>query len=288
MNALLIVLPILALLMFELGLVCRVSSFAETFRSPRPIVLGLVGQMVAMPVLAIVCASVFKLEPAYFIGLVLIACSPGGSSSNVFSMLARGNVALSILLTSLSSVLVLVTLPLIMQFVIGYVDRSMDVTVHLPVGKLLMQNLVLVFLPFLSGVIFRHFYGSQAEKVERVLSKAAFPSLMLLAGIFFVGHRDVFLSSIGNLGVCVLCFIVLAFVFAAFLCRAGRLSGQDRRTIIIEVVMQNAAQAIAVASGPFVFHNDTIAVPAIFYALLMNVVLLAYVAWYKKMSPAVS
>jgi BASS family bile acid:Na+ symporter len=285
MNAVLIVLPILTLLMFDLGLGCDIRSFAKVLRHPRPVLIGLTGQIVVMPIVAVVIGIVFHLDPLFFIGLILIACSPGGSSSNVFSMLAKGNVALSITLTALSSIITLFTIPIIMNWTIGFADRTMNVSVHLPMGKLIVQNLLLMFLPFLIGVIYARFFSKSAHKISIVLGKIAFPALMLLAAIFFIQNREVIIAHFGHLGVCIVSYILIVMMMAALLCYTSRLKGTDRRTIIIEVVMQNAAQAIAVASSPFIFNNNIIGIPAILYALFMNVVLLIYVAIVKNKVP---
>jgi BASS family bile acid:Na+ symporter len=283
MNAVLIVLPILTLLMFDLGLGCDFRSFAAVLRHPRPVLIGLGGQIIVMPIAAVTMGLIFHLDPLFFIGLILIACSPGGSSSNVFSMLAKGNVALSVTLTALSSVITLFTIPVIMDWAIGFADRTMNVSVHLPVGKLITQNLLLMFLPFFVGIIYAKIWQQSAKVVSRILGKIAFPALMLLAAVFFIQNRQVIIAQFGHLGLCIFCYILVVMVLAALLCYAGRLKGTDRRTIVIEVVMQNAAQAIAVAASPFIFNNNVIGVPAILYALFMNVVLLIYVAVVKRM-----
>ncbi len=114
MNTIWIVLPILTLLMFDLGLALRFEDFGKVFRRPWPIVVALTGQLVFLPAIALGLAYLLKLPPVFFIGLVLIACCPGGSSSNVFSKLANGDVALSVTLTALSSIITLFTIPVIM------------------------------------------------------------------------------------------------------------------------------------------------------------------------------
>ena len=96
MNTIWIVLPILTLLMFELGLNLKIEDFKLFRDRPKPVIAGLVGQIVVLPLLAWLIGRAFGLEPLFLIGFVLIACCPGGSSSNVFSMLARGDVALSV------------------------------------------------------------------------------------------------------------------------------------------------------------------------------------------------
>ena len=140
MSTIFIVIPILTLLMFDLGLELRPADFKLIARQPRPVLAGLIGQIILLPLLAWAVASVAGLQPVFFIGVMLIACSPGGSSSNVFSMLAKGDVALSVTLTALSSVITLFTIPFIMSWTTTLVGDSVGIT--LPVGNLIKQNLV--------------------------------------------------------------------------------------------------------------------------------------------------
>ena len=189
----------------------------------------------------------FRLPPVYFLGLLLVACCPGGSSSNVFSMLAKGDVALSVTLTALSSLITLFTIPLVMGFAARFVAVHTGAAIELPVGKLLVQNIVLLFLPMLCGALFRHWRPRAARRVHELLGRVAFPALILLA-----------------------------MAGGSLLARLFRLRRAVRRTIVIEVGMQNAAQAIAVATSPLIFDSGEMAVPAIVYALVMNVVLLSY------------
>lgn len=276
MNSIFIVLPILTLLMFDLGLTLRPSDFVLIAKRPRAVFVGLFGQLVLLPLVSFAVASFFPLPPIFFIGVMLIACCPGGSSSNIFSMLAKGDVALSVSLTALSSIITLVTVPAIMQWVTVYVGASQGI--QLPVVNLLMQNVFTMLAPIVLGILCRKYYSNVAMKMDRVLSKIAFPALMLLAGIFFVQHYDTITTHFSVLGMCVGLLLLTAVALSGVGSRCMRLNNKERRTIVIEVGMQNAAQAIAVASSPFVFNDGRIAIPAIIYALLMNVVLLTYVS----------
>ena len=278
MNSILIVLPILTLLMFCLGLTLEGKDFLLVFKRGKAVIGGLVGQLL-MPAIALAVAKVMHLDPIFTIGLVLIACCPGGSSSNIFSMLAKGDVALSVSLTALSSIITLFTLPLIMQFVTSSVGQQ--VGIQLPIRNLLMQNLVTMLLPIIIGIVLRYYKPQLAARIAKVLSKMAFPALMLLAGIFFVQHKETIAENFSVLGLAVTGMLLAAVLFAAVLCYLFGLHTKERRTIIIEVGMQNAAQAIAIASSPFVFNDGRFAIPAILYALMMNVVLLTYVGGIK-------
>ena len=280
MNTIWIVLPILTLLMFDLGLALRFEDFGRVFRHPWPIAVALVGQLIFLPAIALGLAWFLKLPPVFFIGLVLIACCPGGSSSNVFSKLAGGDVALSVTLTALSSIITLFTIPFIMTWATRLVGESVGIT--LPVGNLIKQNLVLMLLPVLLGIGLHYAWPKAAEKTDKVLTKLAFPLLLVLITVFYIQHRHTILDNIGILGLCVTALILLAIGLSSLLSRLVRNSAQQRRTVIIEVGMQNAAQAISIASSPLIFANDTMAIPAILYSLMMNIVLLTYVGIIKR------
>lgn len=280
MNSIFIVLPILTVLMFDLGLTLEGKDFVLVLKRYKAVLAGMTGQLLALPLIALGLASIMDLSPLMTIGLVLIACCPGGSSSNVFSKLADGDVALSVSLTAVSSIITLFTIPLVMQFTTASTGEAIGI--HLPVKNLIMQNVVTMLLPILLGIALRRFCREMALKIDRVLSKLAFPALMFLAAVFFVQHRVTIADNFTSLGLATSLLLLCAVAVAVALSVIFRLKTQERRTIVIEVGMQNAAQAIAIAGSPFVFNDGRIAIPAIIYALMMNVILLIYVAIVKK------
>ena len=284
MNTIFIVLPILTLLMFDLGLALKPADFKLIAERPKPVLIGLVGQIILLPLIAwaIIQLSVFshQLSTLFIIGIMLVACSPGGSSSNVFSMLAKGDVALSVTLTACSSIITLFTLPLIMAWVTKSVQMS-DISIQLPVGKLLVQNIVLMVVPISIGFIINLFKPQAAEKIHNVLKRIAMPALVLLVTIFFFQHKQTIVTEFGNLGLTMSVLILATTGCGALLSWLFRLTTKERRTLVIEIGMQNAAQAITIACSPIIFNNEIIAIPAIIYALMMNLILLAYVGMTK-------
>ena len=277
MNTIWIVMPILIVLMFLLGIDLNGKAFANVAKQPKAVMLGMVGQIILLPLIAFAVAWALDLPPVYFMGLILIACCPGGSSSNVFSMLAKGDVALSVTLTALSSIITLFTLPMIMGVVADFVSSTTEYEIQLPVGKLLVQNIVLLFVPLMAGSLFRKIKPGAATKVAKVLGKLAFPALMTLAAVFFLQYSSEIADNFAVLGASCALLILLAMLCSGSLSRMSGAGVAASRTIVIEVGMQNAAQAIAIASSPFIFNSGEMALPAIIYALLMNVILLLYV-----------
>lgn len=282
MNTIWIVMPILIVLMFLLGTELNRKAFVNIIRNPKAVIIGMTGQIILLPAIAFTIAWLLDMPPVYFMGLVLVACCPGGSSSNVFSMLARGDVALSITLTATSSIITMFTLPLIMGLTSQFVSQSAGIDIELPIGKLLMQNIVLLFVPLLAGWLFSHLKPQLAARVNKTLGKIAFPALMALALLFFVQYTQEIIDNFRLTGIACALLITASMLCSSLLSRSGRLNDGQRRTIVIEVGMQNAAQAIAIATSPFIFDSGEMAIPAIIYALLMNVILLLYVMKIKQ------
>ena len=280
MNAIFIVLPILTLLMFDLGLTLKPQDFKLIAQRPKPVIVGLIGQIILLPLIAWglihLTQYTIHLSPLFIIGIMLVACSPGGSSSNVFSMLAKGDVALSVTLTACSSIITLFTLPLIMAWVTASVQMS-DISIQLPIGNLLMQNIVLMVVPISIGFIVNIFREQTAAKIHNVLKRIAMPALVLLVTVFFFQHKQTIVEEFTSLGLTMTILILATTGCGALLSLLLHLTTKERRTLVIEIGMQNAAQAITIACSPLIFNNEIIAIPAIIYALMMNLILLAYV-----------
>ena len=279
MNTIFIVLPILTILMFDLGLTLKPQDFKLIAQRPKPVIVGLVGQIILLPLIAWglihITHYISHITPLFIIGIMLVACSPGGSSSNVFSMLAKGDVALSVTLTAFSSLITLFTLPLIMAWVTASVGEATDI--HLPIGNLLIQNLVLMVVPIAAGFIINLYKEQAAAKIHNVLKRIAMPALVLLVTVFFFQHKQTIVTEFASLGLTMTILILATTGCGALLAGLLHLTTKERRTLVIEIGMQNAAQAITIACSPLIFNNEIIAIPAIIYALMMNLILLAYV-----------
>ena len=127
-----------------------------------------------------------------------------------------------------------------------------------------------------------YLWPDAARKTDRVLGKLAFPLLLVLITVFYIQHHKTILENIGVLGLCVTALILVAILCSSLLSRLVKTDEKQRRTVVIEVGMQNAAQAIAIASSPFIFANEQMAIPAILYSLMMNIVLLIYVGLVRR------
>ena len=234
----------LGIIMFGMGLTLTPPDFALVARRPLPVLVGVVAQFVIMPTLAWILARVFGLDPALAAGVILVGCAPGGTSSNVISYLAKGDVALSVTMTSISTLLAPLMTPLLTSWLAGQ---------YMPVdaGAMTMSIVKMVLVPVVGGLVVRILF---ARAVERVLPAMPWVSVL---GICYVVLAVVSKSAekILSAGLLILlvvaCHNVLGYLLGY---GASRMLGRDARvcrTISIEVGMQNSGLAATLAVAYF-------------------------------------
>lgn len=278
MNILIVVVPVLILLMFCLGLELRTRDFTRLAAQPRPVAIGLAAQLLGLPVVATLVAWVLGLPPVAAVGLVLLAACPSGASSNAFTMLARGDVALSVSLTAITSMVTVVTIPVVVNLAMSWWQGA-DGHLRLAMGPVLAQNAVTILLPIGLGMAVRSRRPQLADRLLPALRRAALPLLLLMIVVFVIKQRTVLAAGLPTLAGAVTLLILVAMGLGSLLGRAAQLTTAARRAILIEVGMQNAAQAIAIAASPLLLGDAAYAVPAVVYAVVMNLVLLGYLGW---------
>jgi BASS family bile acid:Na+ symporter len=238
------IVPLLTIIMFSMGLTLSVDDFKRALLMPKLITAGLVLQYSIMPLTALVIATLLQLDPALTIGLILVGASPGGTASNVITYLARGNVALSISLTSLSTILAVLLTPLITLLL---ADASIDV----PASKMLISILTIVIFPVGLGLALKHFFANRIVAVEHYLPLVAVCAIVIIIAIITALNAGQF----SQLGLTVLFAVILHNLFGITTgYAAARLLGYESRecrTLAIEVGMQNSGLAVALAIKHF-------------------------------------
>lgn len=283
MNSIFIVIPVLIFLMFCIGLELKLSNFKLILNQPLPIILGSLAQLVFHPLVAWIVLSFLNIPDEFKIGIILIASCPGGASSNAFSFLVKGDVALSVLLTSLTSILSILTIPIIVSSYI-YFEIGDTVNFHLPFFKLLMQNVVFLLIPIIIGMILNKYNEEFVKKISFWTKKLPIYLLLILITVFFIENRIVIIQNFNQLSIALLILVIGVMILISLISRLVKIQLPQRKTIVIGVGIKNAAQAILIATSPIILNNSKIAIPAVLYALIMNVVVLSYVAYYKKLN----
>jgi BASS family bile acid:Na+ symporter len=271
-----IVLPVaLAFIMFALGLGLTFADFARVARQPRDFLIGVASQLILLPAVAWLLVSVWSLPPELALGVMIIAAAPGGVTSNILTALARGDVALSISLTAVISLVCVVTIPLIVAFAH---DRLMDgsATGDVSVAKTAISVFVIVTVPVTIGLLVRHFAPGFSRRVEpavRHISTVLF--IIVLAGAIYQERANI-VTYFAQAGLITLTLNVVMMVLAYCIARLFASGPRQRITISMECGLQNGTLAIAVAA--ILFGGGLVAVPAATYSLIMFATALIYVA----------
>lgn len=269
---------VLAFIMFGMGLSLTRNDFQQLWRAPLPIVVGLFGQMMLLPALAYALAIMFDLAPNLAIGIMILAACPGGTSSNIISQLARANLALSVSLTAISSLICVLSTPLIIQFAIMQFGQQEEQSF-----SLLTTTLGLIFItliPVIIGIIIRHYFAEKALRCEPFFRHLASAFLLLMIVAIVIQERDTLTSSFAAVFSSALTLNLLAIMTGIGLGLLFKFTPRDSITLGIEVGVQNSAMAILIAIT-FLQRADYAVAPGV-YGVTMYIGALLLVLLAKK------
>lgn len=254
---------LLGVIMFGMGLATKLDDFKVVFSRPRDIAIGCVAQFTIMPALAWALARLFGLDEALTVGVVLVGCCPGGTASNVMTYLAKGDLALSVGMTGVSTLLAPVLTPLLTLLLAG---KTVDVNA---VG-MFVGILWVVFLPICLGLVAKRFWPKATERAVRFMptvSSLAIATIIVL--IIAANAERLFAGGIAVVAVVVLhnlCGLGLGYLLATAL----RLAEPKRRALCIEVGMQNSGLAASLAATHFAVYPMA-AVPGAIFSVWHNI-----------------
>lgn len=262
------------LIMLGIGMALTAPELAQVVRRPKPLLVGFAGHYLLLPLIGFAFAFLFRHSYELAVGFVLIAACPSASSSNALTYLARGNLALAVTLTAASTLLTLLTIPLLTGMAL-HLFAGQSRPIPLPVAQMLGHLVLLVVVPLLAGMAARHLLPRFCRVAESWLNRIGLLLLLgLIAGIV-VDQREVVLPWMGKLALATggMCLVALC---AGHL--LGRLCGLERRdavTIGLEVGVQNCLLAFLIAFN--VLQSVTLGMPAAIYGVVMYVLAFAFV-----------
>jgi len=272
---------IIFVIMFGMGLALGLSDFRAILSSPRAVLVGLSAQMLLLPLIAIILAFVLPVGPEVAVGLIILAASPGGVTSNAITLAVRADVALAVSLTALSTLLVAVTLPLWTSFALHQFMGDMR-AVAMPVGQTAMTLGLLTLLPVMLGMAVRGLAPALAARgveIGRRLSVLLILFMCLTTTGFNWHHLAGWRVLVESFGVC-LALMLLAMIASSMLARAARLAPLQRLTIVIEVGVHNLA--IALLASVTLIDMPAIARLPLAYGLLMISIPWLFVRWERR------
>ena len=274
-----VVLPLaLAFIMFTLGLGLSFSDFLKVAKNPKNFFIGLISQLIFLPVVALIIVKVWPLQPELAIGLILIAAAPGGVTSNILTSFAKGDVALSISLTAIMSLLSVISVPIVLGISMGLIsDKTLG---SISLTGIALSMFFIVTLPVLLGVIFRaslSYITKIIEKPAKLLSTLLFV-LVLIGAI--VAERENIIEYFAQTGLVVLLLNILMMVIAFYWAKAFRTGTAQQKAISLECGLQNGTLAIFV--GTSVFGGGLYIIPAATYSLTMYLTSLIFIYFIKN------
>ncbi|MCB1347165.1 MAG: bile acid:sodium symporter family protein [Maritimibacter sp.] len=258
-------------LMLSLGLRLDPGEAGRAVREPGALLAGLGVQMIGLPLIAFAVSRGLGLAPTLAAGLLLVAASPGGVTSNYAALLARGSVGLSVAMTFVTSLAAPITLPLVLLI------ASVSVPGAAGLWKISLAMVAVALVPILLGVGAARFAPRVSARVSRRLDPVARLLFLAIVLATFWQNWGAMGQAFSEVGGAVTLFAVLAPLLAFLAGRALGLGGPERRTIMIEATMQNVAVTIFVATA--LMGNSALAIPGLIYAVEMNLVALLLIGW---------
>ena len=261
-----IFLPVaLGIIMLGLGLSLTIADFQRVVKYPKVIFIGLFCQMIILPVVCFSIAKGFGLAPELAVGLMLLAASPGGSTANLFSHLANGDVALNISLTAFNSILSILMLPLIVNFSIDYFMESVQV-VPLQFKKII-EVFAIVLVPVGIGMIVNAKNPSISIKLEKPVKILSAIFLVLIIVSAIIKEKALIVVYFQQIGIPALLFNVLSLGIGYFIPRMLRIGKKQAIAIGMEIGIHNGTMAIFIATT--VLNNSVMSIPPAIYSLIM-------------------
>lgn len=266
-----IFLPVaLFVIMLGMGLSLTLNDFRRVVIFPRATFIGLAGQLILLPVVAFATLQFFELPPALAVGVMLLAVCPGGPTSNLISNLARADLALSITLTALSSLITVFTIPILLNLAMEHFMGE-GKYVQLPVVGTMLQIIVITIIPVTVGMLVRWKFPNAADRAEQPVkvASAIFITLVIIGVI--IREKDNLAGYFIEVGITMLLINIVIMAASYGVSALFKLGHRQCSTISIECGIQNGTLAIAIATGATLLNNSQMSIPAAVYSLLMFV-----------------
>ena len=271
-----IVLPIaLAFIMFSLGLGLSISDFARILIRPKEFLVGFVSQLIILPIVALILVFIWPLSPEIAIGVMILAAAPGGATSNILTSFAKGDVALSISLTAVISILSVITIPLILGISLSLLGTNLA-NEGISLIDIALKMFLIVTVPVLIGMFLKNTLSS-FEGIAKKISTVLF-FLVLLGAV--LAERENVITYFAQAGLITLILNIVMMLIAFYLSKSLISNFSQQRAITLECGLQNGTLAIVVAN--VFFDGGAYLIPAATYSLIMYATALPYIYYLRR------
>ena len=256
----------LFLIMLGMGLTLRIVDFTRVLKFPKAVAVGLTNQLIFLPIVGFALANIFPLTPELAVGVMLLAVCPGGTTSNLFTHLAKGDVALSVTMTAIASVITVFTIPFIINYsLVHFMGAGTDLV--LPIAKTMKALIAITILPITIGMLINRFAPNGALKAEPFIRKFAIVFLVALIVFLTYAQRDIVLSAIAQAGPVSVVLNLLTMAMGYGSARLFQLNQKQSISITIEVGLQSSSLSMVMALG--MLNNYQMSFTPAIYTLVM-------------------
>ena len=264
-----VVLPLsLFIIMLGMGLSLKLSDFTRVVQIPRAMIIGITCQMILLPLIGLAIIMIFALPPELAVGLIILTLCPGGTTSNMFSYLARADVALSITLTAVISLVTPFTIPLLTGLAMEMLMDNAD-QFSIPIGKTILQLLVITVVPVALGMFLFNKFPGFATKMEKPVKIFSIVLLFIIIAAIVAKSWSSMAGFFAQTGLATLSLNLISMAVGYGIANAAKLDKRQAATVGIEVGIQNGTMALLVTGT--ILGNAAMAIPAVTYSLLMFV-----------------
>ena len=275
-----VILPLaLAFIMFVLGLGLTGGDFLRVIKQPRDFFVGAFSQIILLPIIAFILVKIWPIAPELAIGVMIIAAAPGGVTSNLLTSFAKGDVALSISLTAIISLLCVITIPFIVLTSVGLLADS-SITQDISLIGIARNMFLIVTVPVILGMLFRRFASAIALTFEPIAKKISTVLFVLVLLGAIAAERENVVSYFAQAGLITLVLNVVMMVVAYLVAQSLASGTKQKKCITIECGLQNGTLAIFVATS--IFGGGMYVIPAATYSLIMFATSLIFVFLVRK------
>ena len=269
----------LAFIMFALGLGLTGADFLRIIKQPKDFFVGAISQIILLPVIAFILVSFWPISPELAIGVMIIAAAPGGVTSNILTSFAKGDVALSVSLTAIISLLCVVTVPFIIVTSLGLLGLD-NLTQNISLTSMAISMFLIVTVPVIAGMIFRKFTSNLALKFEPIAKKISLVLFVIVLLGAILAEKENIVSYFADAGLVTLVLNITMMIVAFYVAQFLGTGNSQKKCIAIECGLQNGTLAIFV--GTTLFGGGAYVIPAATYSLIMFFTSLIFIFFIRK------
>ena len=263
-----IFLPVsLAIIMFGMGLTLVIGDFIRIFTYPKAVLVGLINQIILLPIIGFSIVVLFKLSPTMATGVMILSLCPGGPTSNLITQVSRGNIGLSVTLTALASLITVFTIPVLLSEAIAYFTGNTGVVIDLPVLQTMLQILVITVIPIAIGMIIRKRNEGFALRMEKPMRTASTILFVIIFLVIIIANKDNLVQAMKEVGLATLLLNLLTMGLGFLTAKLFGIAGNSQITITIESGIQNGTLAFVIATT--ILNNFEMGLPTGAYSIWM-------------------